>query len=55
MMLFAEYAIAAQAHSEAAASNPPAAMYLAIALAAVMVGMIVLIFIRTSMRRASRR
>ncbi len=53
----AECVIAVQTSKEQLpqTSNPLAAGYFAIALIAVVVGLVVLVFIRTSMRRSSKR
>jgi capsular polysaccharide biosynthesis protein len=47
--------VAQTSGSQTQAGNPPVAWYLVIALVAAVMGLVVLIFIRTSTRRSSRR
>ena len=54
-MSIAEYAIAMQTSSLSQTGNPPWAEYFVIALLAVVLGAFLLVFIRTSMRRSSKR
>jgi branched-subunit amino acid ABC-type transport system permease component len=54
-MSIAECVIAVQSSSESHTINPPYARYLVIALVAVVLGVVVLIFIRTIAGRSSKR
>ena len=55
-MSIAEWVYALQPNGpESPTSNPPATGYFVIALLALVLGLVVLIFIRTSSRRSSKR
>jgi hypothetical protein len=54
-MSVAECVIAVQSSSETQTTNPPAVSYIVIALLAVVLGLVVLVFARTSARRSSKR